>query len=346
MHAVARGVENTYFRVKVNGIDIIDSSKITYVGPNSGFYAKDVTRVRDFKDGSNNLDVEVIRETNDISAIGWLDYLELNAECSLKWRKEQMDFSNHVSMSVDKVSKFVLSDAPETIQIWDVTDITTPVKETLIREGTDVSFVTQGQLNQHFIAFDGTGFLKVVSKKKIVSQNLHGIGNLNMVIVTPEIFLKQANELKELHQKNDNLISEVVTTNQIYNEFSSGMQDVCAIRDFMRMLYLKGSFGGKPGYLMFVGDASFDYKNRVPGNNNMIPTFESAESLRYTTSFATDDFFGLLDDDEGLNVSGDLDIGIGRLPVSTTEQADAAVNKIKVYTNLSEDVMRDWRNSI
>jgi len=346
MHAVARGVENTYFRVKVNGIGIIDSSKINYVGPSSGFYAKDVTRTRDFKDGSNMLDVEVIRETDDMSATGWLDYIELNAECALKWRKEQMGFSNHVSMGADKVSKFVLSDAPETIQIWNVTDVTMPIKETLIQEGTDVSFVAQGQPNQHFIAFDGTGFLKAVSKKKIANQNLHGIGSLNMVIVTPKIFLPQANTLAQLHQQNDNLISEVVTTDQIYNEFSSGMQDVSAIRDFIRMLYLKGSFGEKPGYLMFVGDASFDYKNRVPGNNNMIPTFESAESLRYTTSFATDDFFGLLDDDEGLNVSGDLDIGIGRLPVSTTEQANAAVNKIKLYTSHSEVVMRDWRNAI
>lgn len=346
MHAVAKGVESTYFRVKVNGIEIIDSSKINLVGPNSGFYAKDVTRVRDFKDNSNTLNVEVIRDTDDKSATGWLDYLELNAECALKWRNEQMGFSNHISMGADKVNKFLLSDAPETIQIWDVTDVTTPIMETLIREGADVSFVAQGRPNQHFIAFDGTRFLKVVSKKKIANQNLHGIGSLNMVIVTPEIFLPQANALAQLHQQNDNLTSVVVTTGQIYNEFSSGMQDVSAIRDFIRMLYLKGSFGEKPGYLMFVGDASFDYKNRVPGNNNMIATYESAESLRYSTSFATDDFFGLLDEDEGLNVFGELDIGIGRLPVSTTEQADVAVNKIKLYTSHSGAVMRDWRNAI
>ena len=346
MHAVARGVKNTYFRVKVNGIEVIDSSMIIYVGSSSAFYARDVTRVRAFKEDSDTLEVEVIRDTDDKTATGWLDYLELNAECALKWRKEQMGFSNQVSMDAGKVSKFVLSDAPETIQIWDVTDVTKPIMQTLIRQGADVSFVAQGQPNQHFIAFDGTGFLKVVSKKKIANQNLHGIGSLNMVIVTPKIFLPQANALAQLHQQNDNLISAVVTTDQIYNEFSSGLQDVSAIRDFIRMLYLKGSFGAKPGYLMFVGDASYDYKNRVPGNNNVIPTFESVESFRYAATFATDDFFGLLDEEEGLNALGDLDIGIGRFPVSTTEQADVAVNKIKLYTSHSEAVMRDWRNSI
>lgn len=346
MHVVARGVKYTYFRVKVNGHEVIDSSRINYVGPNSGYYAKELIKTREFIDANENLTAEVIRETDDLSAVGWLDYLELNAQCALKWREGQMVFDNHASMHETGVYQFVMSDAPQSIEIWDVTDVVNPKIMTLERTGSDVAFVVEGKLNQRFIAFDGTRFLTPVVAKKIPNQNLHGMGNLNLLLVTPSIFLPQAQKLAALHEQKDNLITKVVTTDQIYNEFSSGMQDISAIRDFVRMLYKRGSFGSKPGYLMFYGDASFDYKNRVEGNTNIVPTFESVESLKYTTSFVTDDFFGLLDDDEGLNSVGDLDVGIGRLPVSTIQQANAALSKIINYTTASEAVCSDWRNSI
>ena len=346
MHAVARGVEFTYFRVKVNGREVIDSSRINYVGPNSGYYAKEVTKTSEFVDNNEILTAEVIRETDDLSAVGWLDYLEVNAECALKWREGQMLFSNRHSMNSANVYKFVLSDVPQNMEVWDLTDITNPKAMTMNHTGTDASFTVQGEVNQRFVAFDGTRFLTPVMMKRIPNQNLHGIGNLNLVIVTPELFLPQAQQLADWHEQKDNLVSQVVTTEQIYNEFSSGMQDISAIRDFVRMLYKRGAFGNKPGYLLFYGDASFDYKNRVEGNNNMVPTFESVESLKFTTSFATDDFFGLLDDDEGYNSVGDLDVGIGRLPVTTTEQADVALAKIKNYTEASQAVCQDWRNTI
>ena len=346
MHVVARGVEFTYFRVKVNGQEVLDSSRINYVGPNSGYYAKEVTKTREFVDDSEILTAEVIRETDDLSAVGWLDYLELNAECSLKWREGQMLFCNHRSMNAGNVYRFVLSDVPQNGAVWDLTDVANPKAIPLERSGTEAGFTVQGAVNQHFAAFDGTRFLSPVTAKKIPNQNLHGIGNLNLVIVTPELFLPQAQQLADWHEQKDNLVSKVVTTEQIYNEFSSGMQDVSAIRDFVRMLYKRGNFGTKPGYVLFYGDASFDYKNRVEGNNSMVPTFESVESLKFTTSFATDDFFGLLDDDEGFNSVGDLDVGTGRLPVTTPEQADVALTKIKNYTEASQAVCHDWRNTI
>ena len=42
----------------------------------------------------------------------------------------------------------------------------------------------------------------------------------------------------EYDANEDNLTSVIVTPQQIYNEFSSGMQDVSAIRDFMKDLYV------------------------------------------------------------------------------------------------------------
>ena len=346
MHVAARGIEPTYFSALVNNKLVVDSLFINYVGSNSHYFAKDETRTTSFMIDGEDLDIELLRENSDVSALGWLDYIVINAECALKWRNEPMIFGSPATMDKEKISRFVLSDAPQDIRVWDITSVTSPSEIEITRENDDVTFKVQGNDNQRFIAFSNTGILKPVTWRKIANQNLHGIGSVDMVIVAPEIFFDKANDLAQLHKTNDNLTTVVVTTEQIYNEFSSGMQDISAIRDFMRMLYLKGSFEGKPGYLLLFGDASFDYKNRVEGNTNMVPTFESMESLKETTSFVTDDFYGLLDEYEGAAATGDLDIGIGRLPVSTLEEAGTALHKIEVYTERSAEAMQDWRNTI
>jgi hypothetical protein len=71
------------------------------------------------------------------------------------------------------------------------------------------------------------------------------------------------------------------------------------------------------------------------------PRTSPPNSLRPTQSFVSDDFFGLLDEDEG-EYSGLVDVGIGRLPVSTTEQAQAAVNKI--INTILPGKRNDWQN--
>jgi len=94
------------------------------------------------------------------------------------------------------------------------------------------------------------------------------------------------------------------------------------------------------------GDASYDYKDRVQNNSNLIPSYESYESLNPVGTYVTDDYFVLLDDSEGQNANGLLDVGVGRFPVQTVEQAQAAVNKIEHYCANNDTVKNDWRNVI
>ena len=136
----------------------------------------------------------------------------------------------------------------------------------------------------------------------------------------------------------------VVTTDQVYNEFSSGARDIGAIRNFMKMFYDRAtSKTDKPRYLLLLGDGSYDNLTIDPNNCNYIPTYQSPNSLVPTQSFVSDDFFGLLDSNEG-GVSGLLDIGVGRFPVGSAEEAGVIVDKIKAY--YSEDALGDWRNRL
>ncbi len=74
----------------------------------------------------------------------------------------------------------------------------------------------------------------------VENQDLHGMSPTDLVIVTHTDFYEAAGRLKVLHESRDGLSVILVTLDKIYNEFSSGSQDITAIRDFLKMLYDKG----------------------------------------------------------------------------------------------------------
>ena len=157
---------------------------------------------------------------------------------------------------------------------------------------------------KEFIAFSG-GFKTPTLFGSVPNQNLHSIGQngqVDMIIVAPTVFMSKAEELADVHRgfELDPLSVEVVNINQVYNEFSSGMRDVTAIKWFMKMFYdrAKGNQAFMPKYLMLFGDGSYDNRNFTPGNTNLIPTFQSLNSLSPAGSFVSDDYFGFLSDDD------------------------------------------------
>lgn len=191
----------------------------------------------------------------------------------------------------------------------------------------------------------------------VAAQNLHGIQSYpDFVIVTPDILKTQAEELAAIRRQ-EGLVVEVVDVVQIYNEFSGGLTDFRGIRDYLRFLYERA-----PGeeqllrYVLLFGDGHFNYRElgTPPLLPNLIPPFETEESWHPETSYTSDDYFGLLDPDEGLwpftreSFSGQnehlnerLDIGIGRFTVHTPEQAQTMLNKIRRYE--SADTFGPWR---
>jgi hypothetical protein len=175
---------------------------------------------------------------------------------------------------------------------------------------------------------------------------LHAELNHDYIIVTYPDFVEQANELADFHRSNSGLDVFVTTLEPIYHEFSSGRQDVSAIRDFVRAVYLNSEESAKLKYLLLFGDASMDYLLREDNNTNMVPTWQTYESFNPISSIATDDFFGFLDEDEGDFNYDVVDIGIGRFPVVSVTEAQNMIDKIKHYKSNSGAVMADWRNTI
>jgi hypothetical protein len=256
-----------------------------------------------------------------------------------------MDFRSVAGSGPGQISEFHLSTGSQPVTVWDISDPAS-VKSIITTQNNNLAvFRLHTDTVREFAAFDGSGFFSVQSFTKIENQDLHSTGSPELVIVTHPSFISQANTLAAYHQQHDNMNVLVTTTDKIYNEFSSGAQDITAIRDFMKMIYDRS--GKKaPRYLLMFGDASYDYKDRVQNNSNFVPTYESAESLNPVSSIVTDDYFGLMDDNEGQGTLGTLDIGVGRFPVQTVDQANAAVKKVIHYSSNSDSVKNSWRNII
>ncbi len=282
----------------------------------------------------------------DVNSHGWLNSIEINCPRYLKWVTPQMPFRDLTSIGAGKITEFSMQNANPAVRVWDVTNPVSTREMGTSLSGGILKFRQFTDSLHEFIAFDGSMYLPVKCLGEVPNQNLHADGVVDLVIVTHPLFLVQAERLAEFHRQHNKLGVKVVTSTQIYNEFSCGQPDPTAIRDYMKLIYDKAAAGTPPRYLLLFGDGSYDPKNRVPGNNNMIPTFQSLESLNTTKTFVTDDYFGIMGDNFGQEANGKIDLGIGRLPVSDTTQARTMVDKIIHYSSGVYPVQADWRNTM
>ncbi|MDO9511510.1 MAG: type IX secretion system sortase PorU [Bacteroidales bacterium] len=342
---VARSRSYSRFILQANGntVSQISLAAIPASSLESEYARRDIDTLA-FGVSSSQLNLRLTYSKPLSSSEGWLDYYSLNYKRNLIFRGPQMQFRCGPAKSGGNVSRFIIQSLPANTQIWDITDVRKPAS-VIVNYGTNAEFTATADKPLQYIAFDGSSFQTPELVGEVANQNLHSIAMVDYVIVAYPDFIEEANQLKAMHEANG-LNVMVFTPQQIYNEFSGGTQDLTAIRDFMRMLYEKAAKGEEPNHLLLFGDVSYDYLNRIVGNTNMIPTWQSTESLSPVYSYATDDYFGLLDPNEGGNAVGVSDIAMGRLPVSTKAQAQAYINKLKEYVSNSQNVMRDWRNTI
>ena len=278
------------------------------------------------------------------SATGWLNFIEVNAPAKLNYTGGMMHFRK---TGISGTVSYNFTGNGTVAQLWDVTNPLQPGYILPSSSGSGFTFKALADVTREYIVADNASYLKPVFVEKVANQNLHGISPHEMTIIVHPDFADEAQRLAEFHASHNNLSVLVVNPQTIYNEFSSGAQDISALRDFMRMLWNKAEGWNKPRFLLLFGDASYDYKDIMPTpNTNFVPTFQSVESLHPVNSYATDDFFGCLDEGEGGLFDDVVSIGVGRLVVKTPEEAKNAVDKIIHYATETTKVHGDWRNVI
>lgn len=283
------------------------------------------------------------------NGVGYIDYVRFNYRRQPLFPGGQFAFRDWktTTLAAGENASYTLQNAPSTLQVWDITNNLAPVQLQGTTGANTYTFSREGNSLKEFIAFDGSQYLTPVALagNPIPNQNLHALEQTDLLIVTSPAFKPAAEELAEYHRQRDQMKVTIALIGDIYNEFSSGSQDIGGIRNFIKMFYDRGSGNDLIKNVLFLGAASYDYKDRLSSNTNFVPTYQSYESTLSTYAYASDDFFALLDDGENMdNVNSLADIGTGRIPAETPEEAHNAVTKIKMYTSPAS--FGPWKNVV
>ena len=275
---------------------------------------------------------------------GWLEYITLNFRRALVYKGEQLLFSDMEALQYPSVS-YTISNSGPNVSIWDISDPLFPVEQGFdFGANSNVVFGINNNGLHRFIMFSGQNLITPLAVGKIENQNLHGLSDIQYLIVYHPKFQEAAQKLSSHRKTHSNLNVGVVSVDQIFHEFSSGKTDPTAIRDLCRLLYIRSS---DFRYVLLLGDGSFDYKHVYKDLNNesLIPVYETEESFDPIRSYPTDDYYALLSDNEGGSLRGALDIAVGRFPVRTESEALLMVNKLIDYET-GEKSLGDWRINV
>jgi hypothetical protein len=274
----------------------------------------------------------------------YLDFIEINTRRQLIINAcNQLSFRDWNSVHPSAVAQFNIANANNNTKVWDVSNPILPLYINGTLSGTSYSFVQVANSLHEYICIDNI-FLNPAYVGVVTNQNLHGIDQVDYIIVAHPEMMDAANKLADFHRNYSKLKVVTADVNQVYNEFASGASDIAAIRDFVRMFYKRAGTDPNlmPKYLLLLGQASYDYKNIIHNDVKIVPTFETAESINSSAGFCSDDFFAILDSSENISQGLPLmDIGVGRIPATSANEAMAVVDKIIRYK--SNAALGVWR---
>ena len=349
LRAAAIAYTSTNMTAKINGNDIT-TLNFSALSTNSYALARPAEKAGSTMVNQENLSVEITyNNQGNPSAKAYLDYIEILGTKHLTANSKQFSFRNIYTSDINKTYEYHIQNRSNINQLWDISNFINPkIINNLSPDGNDYIFKsTGGKVKEYIVLNENDYFIpETVDDNKINNQNLHKLKDIDYVIITQDYLMNEAERLAEHHRNNSDLKTQIIELKQIYNEFGSGSPDITAIRDFIRFLYFNASSDkSRIKYVCLFGDSSFDFKDRITDNNNIVPAFQSFESFNLVTSYVTDDYFGFMDGNEGELTSSDLqDVATGRFPITTIQEAKETIDKTLNYYHTNS--FGDWRNNI
>ena len=344
VRGVAESSVISQMRVKVNNQSLFSISL-----PANGGLTKAVANqnIGSLSLSGNSVNVEIAyNNSGNPSAKAYLDYIEILGRKKLVANGNQFSFRNFDVNNTSSIFEYSIENIKNITKVWEVTDALNPINITNESSNSNFNFKINGGASKEFIVLNENDYYipTAIENSQVANQNLHSLTNIDYVIITQDFLVEQAQPLANYHIQNSGLNTQVIPLHEIYNEFSSGSPDISAIRDFVKHLY-DNSTTNKIKYVCLFGDASYDYKDRIGGNNNIVPVFEAFDSFNLATSFVTDDFYGMMDANEGeMNSFERQDVVTGRIPVSDPLQAEQVVSKLLNYYSVKS--FGDWRTQV
>ena len=312
---------------------------------------------------SNNLSLQF--QYNGIAgAEGWLNRFSIQGQKQMIPQNTTQGFyftitrENTGNLSSDSAAELQISAPlnngastvfPADTRVWDISDPLNPSIVVSANNGSEITVKTIVEIRKEFACFNPSQALTPIipSNPIVPNQNLVGLakGTANayrgIIIVHPSL-LSAANRLANFHQTQYGYKDLVITTTQCYNEFAAGIPDPAAIRNTLKIFYdysapASMANGKTLQYVLLFGAGTYDPKNILQNaqynDRNLIPTFQSSNSLSPLLSYTSDDFYALLNNGDDVNFLNDapLSIAVGRIPVSNLTEANQYINKLIRY---------------
>ena len=346
---------STSMSVEINNQEV---SNLNYTSINDPILVSGDYFTGEIMVSNSNISVDLNYNNNgNPSSVAYLDYISLEGTCDLNYNGDQFIFYNKNVVDLSGIAQYNITNANSISNIWEITDLNNVSKIFIDGSESTVSFKALLGEEKRYIAFNQESFYEPIIegetnlenqdlKSNIFLDDQNQFQDLDYLIICRSDMLYEAERLAQINRDFNNLNVKVVTLEKIYNEFSSGNQDIAAIRNFVKYIYFNASDESRRiKYLCLFGDASFDYKDRISQNTNIVPSWYSLNSYSLASSYVSDDFFGMMDNSEGMMENSDkLDIAVGRILADSPQRATDLVDKISSYYNANS--YGDWRNKL
>lgn len=283
-----------------------------------------------------------------------LDYIRVNYPRMLNVAAAPYSFSPQGTAT----TTLQLADATENTRVWRIGQQGSPTAEIPVKRGENGRYLfTTDTPQRRFVAFNlNAKYPAPEFVEQVENQNLHADEQIDYVIIVPTSgkLVEQAERLANLHRNRSQMKVKVVKANQLYNEFSSGTPDANAYRRYLKMLYDRAATSDMaPKYLLMMGKSPWD--NRFLTSDwskknldDYLLAYEvdaQIQSIGTVNSYVTDDFYGMLDDEEGVNIRREkMDLAVGRMVCVTAADAERLVDKVERY--MSNKDVGAWKNNV
>ncbi|ROL60967.1 hypothetical protein D9V86_08205, partial [Bacteroidetes/Chlorobi group bacterium ChocPot_Mid] len=338
-----RGNETGYMKLKVNNNQIMNyplSSVSGYTDASRIIKSDSIPSSIVSQDNRTSLQFDYNTITGATSALGYFDWYEIHYPALLAPIDNQIGFFTEPSstgLTEYSINNFNSND----IFGFDVTDPANPeLIENISNVGKMFVFRNLNELNNPKHYFISSALKNAVLESFEYSGLREDIADAEMILITHPKLIESANNYKKYRESQSNIKVKIARTDNIYNEFGSGIPDPTAIRDYISFAF--NNWNKKPKFVLLWGDGHYDYKGISTKEINFVPTYQTEDdsySFNEIESYTSDDYFA--------NISGNddlMDIAIGRLPIYSENIGNPMVEKIKNYENNSSN--DSWRSKI
>ena len=315
--------DNTHRAIAtVNGIEVINSQWYS-----STYYLDGETNFA--QNGNNEIILTILRNGTDNFD---LDYLEIEYYKNLNKNSDQFFFTTDQEDNYSN-TKYNFTGNSNNVSAFEVQNFYEINKLPITQNGSNFSFIGYGQRKTRYYLADENDYYQPESFTEINPTDLTAEDRIIQdIIITPEEFLTQSEELKDLHESSYQYSTKVVLLKDIFNQFNAGMPDPVAIKTFLKYAYFNYPQNADKGltHVLLVGSGTFDWRNysNQATEKNRIPVFQDSAT-------SSDDNYVQLQN------SNEPDLSIGRLPAQNSTQLDRILSRLENYTNSD---LKKWKN--